>query len=588
MPSIISVSLVALALLAPPAAAQDAPTEAQIQSCIASLAPACGPIFAAEAVRAGRQVEDAQTRGFQLQSIGLQQALMGDWAGALATVKLLEEPGLRSVLMTAIAKEQAAAGEADAALETARTAVQREKTERPLIMLARAYAKNGAPERALETAAALNAADSRVRARAGIASELAIQKDFDTAVTAARQIEDATQRAAVLAQIVDWQAKSGDIAAAKRLAATIELPAPRDTALYIIAVSEMEGGAAEAARETAAGIEGDVTRQQVWGAFAAAYAEMGQDDLALAALDHLPLGDRRNSAVAEVVTAQARRGDLPEAIAMAQTHLAPLRAVDVLLAIAREQGAAGDAALSAALALAQDITPEQDSLIAQGFVAETMARERSVAAGSALAAGIPDSAVRSRSFTVIAGYQALTGDTAGALATSWKIEDATQRLPLQTWLASRLIEAGAVDEGLALLPDILEGARGLQDPWLRGTVLRILVRCHALADETDKALALVPEVPTENGAREEALLVIAQVLAEKGQLAAARRIAERVEGHGGRYVAMKDLLDAELGQGRADEALRYVETLNDPLLRAQLFEDLAIKAAGLEAGQEFQ
>ena len=273
------------------------------------------------------------------------------------------------------------------------------------------------------------------------------------------------------------------------------------------------------------------------------------------------------------------------AIETAQAFADRQRAVMTLMAIAKQQGAADDALLAAALDILKETPLAEDDFAVLGVVVATLAEVRSVDEASALADGIADPAARSYAFVTLASWQSESGDAAAAFETSRRIAKEAQRVPLQAAVAYAMIGSGATAEGRALLPGLTEDVRRLQDPWVRGYALRYIAAALVATGQAEAALALLPEVPQETNFRDEVRLAIAEEQAAVGDLEGGRRTAEGLSQESHRFFSMRALLDAGLERGRIDQALLLVEALDDPLLRSQLFMELVSIAEEARSGR---
>ncbi len=269
--------------------------------CFRSPTPAC---LLAEAAESSKAVADDERRFWALGELLVAQAKAGLSSEAMATLRRIGDPRLVMRALGDIALARAEAARLDEALAAAEIIPDPRRKAETLVAIARV--------------AAPKSARAATRARAALA-----------------KINDPEQRVALLAELAVGRMRNGDSTAARRHLDTAESIARRpenrdfrDAALRLVAAAHAEAGNAEHALALLDGMPHDERHASVLIAAATAQADAGRVDAAMRTAASIETRRYLPDVLSRIAVAQARSGDMASAAATLSHADAGIDAID--------------------------------------------------------------------------------------------------------------------------------------------------------------------------------------------------------------------------------------------------------------------
>lgn len=342
------------------------------------------------------------------------QARIGDSEEALAIAGAVASPWERDQVLFRVVGGLAQAGRLKAAREIAETIQTESSRDHALGQVAHWHASKGETEQAIESAQAISNPSRRAEALALAALAVAVRdapvgadRIFELAIQAALEDESDTDRVRLLAEIAEFQTMAENrIAAARTLdralatLASTQAGVEEDLARAEVVEAQAKGGFLIEAEHTAGSIKETYPAARASEQIAAAQAEAGHLDTALATIAALPEStenetNAKTAALHQLVRVQLNRGEISAALAT--------------------------------LALMPPSHPEKahalaDVACSQAWRGDSLGSERSFRQAIEVAANVENGGMRAQAFRIISESQASVGAFTAALQTTKMIE----------------------------------------------------------------------------------------------------------------------------------------------------------------------
>jgi tetratricopeptide (TPR) repeat protein len=520
-------------------------------------------------------------------------AQRGDLDRAEAVACSITEPEQQAVALAAAANALAQEGDLDRAGQLARQAqaAARSSADRhehawPLAAVAAALARSGDFEQAEAITNSIGHSRSQGWALKAVAVALGQAGDLDRAKTAARSIADRDLQALALTTVAETLVKAGDLDQASVFAHMAEATASSITysgeraeaqlavAAVLVKVGELDQASqlTRQAEAAAHSITDPKKRTQTLAAIAEALPETTDFDLADQIARQAEIAarsiqdpERQARALTAAAEALARAGDVDRAEALARSGSDPSRQAEALAGVAAALTEVGD--LNRAEALANSITDPTWQVWALADVPEALAKAGDLDRAEALANSITDPTWQVWALAGVAAALTKAGDpdraslfvrqaetiarsitssfwraealkaVAVALTQAGNLNDAeilAQSIPEEdkqsralALVAAAFIKAGDLDRASQLVRQAVTAARSTF-PFERGWALSGVAGALAEVGDVDQAENVARSF-TKPDAQAEALVTIATVLTQAGDLGRAGQLARQAE-----------------------------------------------------------
>jgi tetratricopeptide (TPR) repeat protein len=414
--------------------------------------------------------------------------------GLLSVAEAIKEKRYRVEALASVAEAQAQAGFAKEAVATFQDAVRvardmNEKDERvdALTKIAKGQAKAGltkeavaATQEALRIARSIKDEDERGGPFASVAEAQAKAGQITEALQLARSIKDKDYRNWALRDIAGAQAKAGQITEALQLARSIkddEYASRADALMHIAEAQAKAGLGKEAVATTQEALRAARSKKDYdpwglrWTARALAEARHFPEALQIGQLHE----KSREETLNEVATAQAKAGQISEAVRLARSISDGNKRNWALSAVASAQAEAGQ--FPEALNVVRSIEPDSDRANALTNIAEAQVKAGQAAQAigtleeaTQAARSIDAEAFRASTLARIATVQTKVGLAKEGAATSQEalriarsIKGELHRGMALITVGEEQLKAGQLSEAAATLEEAIQVARSMND-----------------------------------------------------------------------------------------------------------------------------
>jgi len=543
----------------------------------------------------------------------------GDIDRAITMAHTIVDDSYRADALQAIAQTVALSGEIDRAETIASTITKRFQKARALATIGPIIAQTGDLQHGTELidrAERLANAEGNSWAVAAIAEAAAKIGDIDRAETIAHAISDDSHQANALSTVVEIVARTGDIDQARKIAQTIREGSYRARALSGIANVVAGVGDVDRAEAIALTITDGRRRAEALGLIAKTVARSGDIDRAECVANTIPAESYRAEALSAIANVVAGVGDVDRAEAIALTITDDRRRAEALSLIAKTVVVSGDidraqqltvladaglnrlisqddyetralitlagiavqsGEIDYAQAVARAITDNHERSTALATIAHTIAHAGEIDRAETIIDTIIDGYEKAGVLALIARLAFRAGDTdrsrelssrAERLAdTITAAEGSSWALPLAA-IGSAAVEVGDLHRGIELFNRAVGLAHTITIDHRRGRALVMIANTVAQTGEIDRAQAIIQSI-TDDGYEVVAAKVIAETAARCGEIDSAETIARTiVDGHY-RAEALRAIVETVARSGEIDRAETLVDTLSSDYDRAE-------------------
>ncbi len=290
------------------------------------------------AVQLGASLQRPWEKSESLQYIAAAKAALGDIGGAVETINAIQEPTIKDIAWDSIAVAHATAGNMQAALGAAEHMQNARRKAFTLRDIGKIQSRRGDTQGALEIASGIQDRLAKAWLLRDVAGAQAAAKDIKTALKTVAAIQEDFIRAEALREIAAAQIKNGDMPGALQSVSAVP-PDFKRMALRELAAAQAKLGDVKSALRTAGTID-DEQRSRVWAHRDIVVAQSIAGDVqgAFKTLGMIQDGEvdfvLSGSAARWIMAAQAKRGDVRQALEWADSQTSPVRKALAFIGVA--------------------------------------------------------------------------------------------------------------------------------------------------------------------------------------------------------------------------------------------------------------